>query len=169
MTTKRIGIVMGSDSDLPTMQETIDMLRELDIEFDVNVISCHRTPDRAHEYATQAESRYAVIIAGAGGAAHLGGVVAGITTVPVIGVPMHTSSLGGVDSLYSMLQMPGGVPVAVMAIGKSGARNAAIFAAEMLAVNDPALREKLKDYKKKMAEGVVEKDSAVRQKVGVSE
>jgi len=169
MSTKRVGVVMGSDSDLPTMQETIDTLREFGLDFDVDVISCHRTPSRAHEYASQAESRYAVIIAGAGGAAHLGGVMAGMTTVPVIGVPMHTSSLQGVDSLYSMLQMPGGVPVAVMGIGKSGARNAAVFAAEMLAASDPALRERLKEYKKKMADQVVKKDANVKNKLGMAE
>ena len=126
------------------------------------MISCHRTPDRAFRYARQAEKKgYAVIIGGAGGAAHLPGVLAALTTVPVIGVPMQTSALGGVDSLYSILQMPAGVPVATMAIGGAGARNAAIYAVEILALSNPALRKKLKAYKRKLAKEVEAKQKNV--------
>jgi len=151
----KVGIVMGSDSDWPTMEEAAKTLERFGIEYDVNVISCHRTPDRAFRFGREAEKKgYAVIIGGAGGAAHLPGVLAALTTVPVIGVPMETQALGGVDSLYSIVQMPGGVPVAAMAIGKAGARNAAIYAAEILAVSDSALRRKLKAYKRELSKQV---------------
>ena len=116
---------MGSDSDLDTMKEALNMLKEFGLEYDVEVMSCHRAPQRAFQYAAEAEKKgYGIIIAGAGGAAHLAGVLASLTTIPIIGVPIMTTGLGGLDSLYSMVQMPGGVPVATMAIGKAGAKNA---------------------------------------------
>ncbi|OOP55515.1 MAG: 5-(carboxyamino)imidazole ribonucleotide mutase [Candidatus Brocadia carolinensis] len=149
MTGKTIGIVMGSDSDLTTMKEAISVLKEFGVSFDVNVISAHRSPERAHAYAVEAEKQYDVIIAGAGGAAHLAGVIASLTPIPVIGVPMLTSGLGGLDSLLSMVQMPSGIPVPTMGIGRSGAVNAAILAIQIVSVSDPKLRQKLTVYKKK--------------------
>ena len=164
MAQPKVGVIMGSDSDWPTMQETVRTLRAFEIPFEVEVISAHRSPARAHEYATSAESRgLEVIIAAAGGAAHLAGVVAAWTTLPVIGVPMPTEALGGADSLWSMVQMPAGVPVATMAIGKPGAVNAAVLAAEILARRDEALRERLKAYRARLAERVAEKTQNVRQ------
>ena len=166
MNNRKVAVVMGSDSDFETMEATIDVLREFGIEFEVDVISAHRTPDRAHSFATEAEGNgIALIIAGAGGAAHLAGVLASLTPLPVIGVPMLTSSLGGVDSLYSTVQMPGGVPVASMGIGKAGAKNAGILAAQILALSDPALSEKVKEYKQKQAEQVAEKSAKVKETV----
>ncbi|MBV6517636.1 MAG: 5-(carboxyamino)imidazole ribonucleotide mutase [Candidatus Brocadia sp.] len=167
MTGKNIGIVMGSDSDLATMKEAINVLREFGVGFDVNVISAHRSPERAHSYATDAEKKYDVIIAGAGGAAHLAGVIASLTPIPVIGVPMLTPGLGGLDSLLSMVQMPSGVPVPTMGTGKSGAVNAALLAIQILSVSDPMLRQKLAVYKKKMADEVAKKDTAVRTEFGL--
>ncbi|MEW6358414.1 MAG: 5-(carboxyamino)imidazole ribonucleotide mutase [Planctomycetota bacterium] len=162
----KIGIVMGSDSDWPTMEETAKALDEFGVDYDVDVISAHRTPDKAHDYAANAEAKgYDVIIAGAGGAAHLAGVIASLTTLPVIGVPMQTSALGGVDSLYSTVQMPGGVPVACMGIGSSGARNAGIFAVQILSRAYPALRRKLASYKKDQAAAVVEKSKNLKQQI----
>lgn len=150
MAKKRIGIVMGSDSDLTIMKEAMNILKEFDVDFDVNIISAHRSPERAHSYATEAEEKYDVIIAGAGGAAHLAGVVASLTPIPVIGVPMPTSGLGGLDSLLSMVQMPSGIPVSTMAIGKSGAMNAAILAIQIVSLSDPKIRQKMVLYKKKL-------------------
>lgn len=167
MTGKTIGIVMGSDSDLATMKEAISILREFDVGFDVNVISAHRSPEKAHSYAVEAEKKYDVIIAGAGGAAHLAGVIASLTPLPVIGVPMLTSGLGGLDSLLSMVQMPAGIPVPTMGIGKSGAVNAAILAIQILSVSDPKLRQKLSVYKRKLADEVAKKDTAVRMEFGL--
>lgn len=167
MTGKTIGIVMGSDSDLATMKEAISVLREFEVGFDVNVISAHRSPERAHVYAVEAEKKYDVIIAGAGGAAHLAGVIASLTPLPVIGVPMLTSGLGGLDSLLSMVQMPSGIPVPTMGIGKSGAVNAAILAIQILSVSDPKLRQKLSVYKRKLADEVAKKDAAVRMEFGL--
>ncbi|ODS31547.1 MAG: phosphoribosylaminoimidazole carboxylase catalytic subunit [Candidatus Scalindua rubra] len=150
MPDKKIGIVMGSDSDLSTMQETLDVLNEFGVKFDVDVVSCHRSPQRAHKYAMNAEKKgYKVIIGGAGGAAHLAGVIASMTPVPVIGVPMLTPDLGGLDSLYSIVQMPAGVPVAAVGIGKAGAKNAAILAIQILSTSDKGLKKKIVDYKKK--------------------
>ncbi|NOZ21004.1 MAG: 5-(carboxyamino)imidazole ribonucleotide mutase [Planctomycetes bacterium] len=162
----KIGMVMGSDSDWPTMEETAKVLDEFGVDYDVDVISAHRTPDKAHEYAVNAEgSGYDVIIAGAGGAAHLAGVVASLTTLPVIGVPMLTTALGGVDSLYSTVQMPGGVPVASMGIGKSGAKNAGIFAVQILSTGYPALKKKLAKYKKDQAAAVAKKSKNLKQQL----
>ncbi|TVM04007.1 MAG: 5-(carboxyamino)imidazole ribonucleotide mutase [Candidatus Brocadia sp. WS118] len=167
MTSKTIGIVMGSDSDLATMKEAISVFKEFGVGFDVNVISAHRSPERAHAYAVEAEKKYDVIIAGAGGAAHLAGVIASLTPLPVIGVPMLTSGLGGLDSLLSMVQMPSGIPVSTMGIGKSGAVNAAILAIQIISVSDPKLRQKLAVYKKKLADEVAKKDKAVRMEFGL--
>ena len=158
-----VGIVMGSDSDWDTMKKAAETLTELGVPCEVDVVSAHRTPDRAHEYAATAEERgLRVIIAGAGGAAHLAGVLAAFTPLPVIGCPMKTSSLGGQDSLYSIVQMPSGIPVATMAIGDAGAKNAGIFAAQILAVSDEALRDRLKAYKKDMVVKVAEKSEKVK-------
>ncbi|MEW6289884.1 MAG: phosphoribosylamine--glycine ligase [Thermodesulfobacteriota bacterium] len=154
----QVGIVMGSDSDLPVMKAASDFLREIGIGCEMTVASAHRTPARAAEYATSARSRgLKVIIAGAGMAAHLAGVLAAHTTLPVIGVPIDSSSLNGLDSLLSTVQMPPGIPVATMGIGKSGAKNAAILASQILAVTDEKLARKLLDFKEEMARQVEEK------------
>jgi len=158
-----VGIVMGSDSDLPVMQEVSQTLDRFGITYEMKVISAHRTPDIAHQYAMKAEDHgLEVIIAGAGGAAHLAGVIASLTPLPVIGIPMETKSLGGMDSLLSIVQMPSGVPVATVAIGKAGARNAAILAAQILGVKYPELREKVKGYKREMAEEVRKKNVNIK-------
>lgn len=158
-----VGILIGSDSDLPAIEETMKILKNFEIPHELNVISAHRTPAAAHEYATTAESRgVEVIIAGAGAAAHLAGVIASLTPLPVIGVPMEGKYLGSMDALLSIAQMPGGIPVATMAIGKAGAKNAGILAAQILGVKDPAVREKVKAYKKTLAEEVENKNSKVR-------
>ena len=155
-----VGIVMGSDSDLPVMQKAADILDELGISYEMRIISAHREPDELIEYAKGAEDRgYKVIIAGAGKAAHLPGMCAAIFPLPVIGVPMKTSDLGGVDSLYSIVQMPTGIPVATVAIG--GAANAGILAAKMLSISDEGLRDKLKEYSAKMKAEVMAKDEAL--------
>jgi 5-(carboxyamino)imidazole ribonucleotide mutase len=167
MSNKKIGIIMGSDSDLTTMKEAISVLKEFEMDFDVNVISAHRSPERAQSYAVEADKKYDVIIAGAGGAAHLAGVIASFTHIPVIGVPMPTSWLGGLDSLLSMVQMPAGIPVPTMGIGKSGATNAALLAIQIMSVSDTKLRQKLVLYKKKLADEVAKKDKAVRTELGL--
>lgn len=148
---------MGSDSDLPIMSKAAKMLEDFGIEYEMKVISAHREPDVFVDYAKSAEERgIEVIIAGAGGAAHLPGMCAAMFPLPVIGVPIHTKALGGVDSLYSIVQMPSGIPVATVAI--DGAANAAILAAKMLSISDKALREKLLNYKEGLKEQVVAKD-----------
>lgn len=163
---KKIGVVMGSDSDLDTMKETLNTLKEFGLEYEVDVISCHRAPQRAFQYAADAEKKgYGIIIAGAGGAAHLAGVLAALTIIPVIGVPIMTQGLSGLDSLYSMVQMPGGVPVATMAIGRAGAKNAGVLAAQILAVADPDLRQKLLAYKKKLSDEVALKSSKIKKEL----
>jgi len=150
---KKIGIMMGSDSDLPVMKSACQVLEKLDVEYELTVISAHRTPERAREYALKAEEKgIGVIITAAGKAAHLPGVIAASTIVPVIGVPIRTSTLGGADSLYSMVQMPGGIPVATVAL--NGAKNAALLAVQMLATGDKEFREKLIQYRKDMQEDV---------------
>ena len=146
---KKIGIMMGSDSDLPVMKSACEVLEKLDVDYELKVISAHRTPERAREYALNAEKNgIGVIITGAGKAAHLPGVIAASTIVPVIGVPVRTSTLGGADSLYSMVQMPGGIPVATVAL--NGAKNAALLAVQMLATGDQQLKEKLIKYREEM-------------------
>lgn len=145
----KVGIVMGSDSDMAVMSKAADVLEELGVEFEMTIISAHREPDVFFEYAKSAESKgFKVIIAGAGMAAHLPGMCAAIFPMPVIGVPMHTTSLGGRDSLYSIVQMPSGIPVATVAI--NGGANAGILAAKILATSDPQLLERLKAYSEKM-------------------
>ena len=151
-----IGIVMGSDSDWPTMKKAADILNDFGISFEKKVVSAHRTPDLMAEYGLTARERgLKTIIAGAGGAAHLPGMLAAYTTLPVIGVPVQTSALGGVDSLYSIVQMPNGVPVATVAIGK--AANAALLALRVLSLEDPNIEEKLELYHQKMADDSIDK------------
>ena len=144
----KVGIVMGSDSDMPVMAKAADILEELGIDYEITIISAHREPDLFYEYAKNAEKKgFKVIIAGAGMAAHLPGMCAAIFPMPVIGIPMHTTSLGGRDSLYSIVQMPSGIPVATVAI--NGGANAGLLAAKILATSDPGLLEKLKAYAEK--------------------
>jgi 5-(carboxyamino)imidazole ribonucleotide mutase len=152
-----VGIIMGSRSDLETMREASVVLDELNVPYEMRVISAHRTPDAMFEYAESAERRgLAVIIAGAGGAAHLPGMTASKTLVPVIGVPVLSSTLNGLDSLLSIVQMPGGIPVATVAIGKAGAKNAGILAAQILGVQYPEVRESLAAYRMAMRQAVEE-------------
>ncbi|MBP7867718.1 MAG: 5-(carboxyamino)imidazole ribonucleotide mutase [Acidobacteria bacterium] len=160
MAEPRVGILMGSANDMDVMRECTDMLKKLGIAFEVEVASAHRTPDRTARYAESARSRgLRVLVAGAGAAAHLAGVVAAHTTLPVLGVPIDSSPLKGLDALLSTAQMPGGVPVAAMAIGKAGARNAAIFAAQVLATADPEVALRLHTLRDEMREAV-DKQSA---------
>lgn len=148
----KVGVIMGSTSDWETMKHACDVLDELEIPYEKKVVSAHRTPDWMFEYAEGAKEKgLQAIIAGAGGAAHLPGMVASKTLVPVIGVPVQSRALSGQDSLLSIVQMPGGVPVATMAIGKSGAMNAGLFAAELLAVHDDELYERLRNRRERMA------------------
>jgi 5-(carboxyamino)imidazole ribonucleotide mutase len=149
-----VAVVMGSKSDEPLMQPALDMLQELGIPFEVRVMSAHRTPEKTRDYAMKAQERgIEVIIAGAGAAAHLPGVLASWTMLPVIGVPLPTSDLKGVDSLLAMVQMPGGVPVAVVAIGSAGAKNSALLAAQMLGIKRAEVKEAYAAYRKKLAQG----------------
>ena len=156
--TGKVAIMMGSKSDMDIMQNCVDMLKKFGIKSDVLVLSAHRTPKQTIAFAGNARKKsYDVIIAAAGGAAHLAGVVAAHTTLPVIGVPVETKSLAGIDSLFSTVQMPSGIPVACMAIGKAGAINAAIFAVEILALGDKALKLKLDNHKDRLAQAVLKK------------
>ena len=158
----KVGIVMGSDSDMPVMAKAADILEKLGISYEMTIISAHREPDVFFEYAKNAESKgFKVIIAGAGKAAHLPGMCAAIFPMPVIGIPMKTSDLGGVDSLYSIVQMPSGIPVATVAI--NGGQNAGILAAKILATSDAALLQKLKDYTQSLKESVQEKDTRLQE------
>lgn len=155
-----VGIIMGSDSDMQTMQEAAFVMEEFRIPFEIKVVSAHRTPDDMAKYAKSAKARgLKVIIAGAGGAAHLPGMTAAYTTLPVIGVPVPSKTLNGVDSLYSIVQMPAGVPVATVAIGN--ARNAGLLAVQILALSDTALSAQLEDYRKKMAESSRQKNKSL--------
>lgn len=150
-----VGLVMGSDSDWPVVSKAHDTLNELGIAHEVRVISAHRTPETAHEYAATAKDRgLKVILAAAGGAAHLAGVLAASTILPVVGIPVPGGSLNGLDALLATVQMPSGIPVATVAVSSSGAVNAALLAAQMLALSDPELAEKLRARKKKLAEKV---------------
>ena len=156
-----VGIVMGSDSDMPVMAKAAEILDEFGISYEMHIISAHREPEEFFEYAKSAEEKgYKVIIAGAGKAAHLPGMCAAIFPMPVIGIPMKTSDLGGVDSLYSIVQMPSGIPVATVAI--NGGANAGILAAKILATSDAELLAKLKDYSAKLKDQVVEKDQKLQ-------
>lgn len=161
-----VGILMGSDTDYPVMSEAGRVLEKFGIAYEVEIVSAHRTPIRAHEYATTAAGRgLKVLIAAAGAAAHLAGVIAANTTLPVIGVPMGTSSLNGLDALLATVQMPGGIPVATMAIDKAGAINAAIFAAEILGTSDPGIAQKLIEHKEELARSVAEKNARLKQQL----
>jgi len=157
-----VSIVMGSDSDLEIMREAAKALEGFGIAYEMDITSAHRSPERTAEYARRAAERgFRVIIAGAGGAAHLAGVIAAHTTLPVIGVPIPSTPLNGLDSLLATVQMPAGIPVATVAIGKPGATNAGILAAEILGAADPALARKLAAHKEKLAKGVEEKSQAL--------
>lgn len=163
-----VGIIMGSDTDLPVMKEAAQTLKKFDVPFEIDITSAHRSPGRTSEYArTAIERGLKAIIVGAGGAAHLAGVVAAETTLPVIGVPMATTSLAGLDSLLAIVQMPGGVPVACTAIGSAGAVNAAVLAVEIIATSDAAMAQKLVEYKKELARKVIEKSEKVKREFQV--
>ena len=157
-----VGILMGSDSDWPVMRETVAVLKELGIAAEATVLSAHRTPERVSAYARAAQERgIKILIAGAGCAAHLAGALAASSSLPVIGVPLASGELNGVDALYATVQMPPGVPVATMAIGKAGARNAGIFAAQILATSDPGVRQALDKFRERMKKSVTEKAAKV--------
>jgi 5-(carboxyamino)imidazole ribonucleotide mutase len=158
-----VGIVMGSDSDWPKIKAAAAALDEFGVHYEVHVMSAHRTPENVREYATMAAARgLKVIIAAAGGAAHLAGVIASHTVLPVIGVPVPTELSGGLDSLLSIVQMPGDVPVATVGVGGGGPRNAGLLAVQILALGDPRLQDKLTAFKHKLVEKVVEKDNALQ-------
>ena len=164
MSNPQVSIVMGSDSDLEIMREAGKALEGFGIEYEIDVTSAHRSPDRTAEFARQAAKRgIRVIIAGAGGAAHLAGVIAAHTTLPVIGVPIPSTSLNGMDSLLSTVQMPAGIPVATVAIGKPGATNAGILAAQIIGVADAGIARKLDAHKEKLAQGVAEKSKKLKE------
>ncbi len=162
-----VSIVMGSHSDLETLKEASEVLKEFAVPHEMRVISAHRTPDAAREFGLSAQDRgVKLIIAGAGKAAHLAGVMASLTLVPVIGVPMATSDLGGLDSLLSTVQMPGGIPVATVAIGKAGARNAGLLAIAILALENPSLRARLAEYRAAMTREVQDADRKLQAEDG---
>jgi 5-(carboxyamino)imidazole ribonucleotide mutase len=159
-----VGIIMGSDSDLPVMKDAAELLEQMGIAYELTIVSAHRTPERLYEYAREAKQKdLKVIIAGAGGAAHLPGMVASMTTVPVVGVPVKTSTLSGVDSLYSIVQMPPGIPVATVAI--NGAKNAGILAAQMIGSFDPQINGNVQAYKDSLKE-MVEKKAEQLEEIG---
>jgi 5-(carboxyamino)imidazole ribonucleotide mutase len=161
-----VGIVMGSDTDYPVMSEAGKTLEKFGVPYEIEVVSAHRTPARAHEYATTAVARgLKVVIAAAGGAAHLAGVMAANTTLPVIGVPMATNTLGGLDALLATVQMPAGIPVASMAIDKAGAVNAAIFAAQILAASDSEMARKLVAHKEELVRSVAQKNARLKEQL----
>ena len=167
MSEKFVAVLMGSDSDLDTMQATLDTLDKLGVPWEVKITSAHRTPEATHAYVHDADERgCAVFIAAAGLAAHLAGTVAGLTLKPVIGVPMEAGPLKGQDALLSTVQMPGGIPVACVAIGRAGAKNAAYLAAQMMALSDSALAARLREERRENAEGVMAKDQALKEKLG---
>ena len=156
MESPKVGILMGSKSDAVIMRQAADVLDEFGVGYEMKVLSAHRTPEETRQYAESAEERgIDILIAGAGFAAHLGGVLAAHTTLPVLGVPLDPSALKGIDALYSTVQMPGGIPVATFTIGKAGAKNAALFAVQILSVSRPELRTKLKQYREKMRQEVL--------------
>jgi phosphoribosylaminoimidazole carboxylase PurE protein len=163
MTKPRIAVILGSDSDLPAMEEGLKVLKDFKVTFELKIMSAHRSPALVHDFAKSAEkSGIKVVIAAAGGAAHLAGVIASLTRLPVIGVPMETSSLNGMDSLFSTVQMPYGVPVATMAIGKSGARNASIFALQILGLTDKKIAGELNAFKKRLEADVIAKNKKLK-------
>jgi phosphoribosylaminoimidazole carboxylase PurE protein len=160
----RVGIIMGSDSDWPKIKSAADALREFGVEYEVRVMSAHRTPLVVAGYATEARQRgLRVIIAAAGGAAHLAGVVAAHTTLPVVGIPVPTEDLGGLDSLLSTVQMPGDVPVVSVAVGMGGPRNAGLFAVQILATSDANLAERLAEFKRRLADKIAAKDAQLQE------
>lgn len=157
-----VGILMGSDSDLPVMEAAAEVLRQFGVPFEMAILSAHRTPEQAARYAANAAERgLKVLIAGAGWAAHLAGVLASKTALPVIGVPIDSSPLHGMDALLATVQMPPGIPVATMAVGKGGARNAALFAVQILATADPVLAHRLQEHKADMAQGVLQRNEKI--------
>jgi 5-(carboxyamino)imidazole ribonucleotide mutase len=159
-----VAVLMGSDSDLPVMQGAVDVLRQFGIPVDVEVTSAHRSPDRTREVVRRAEERgVRLFIVGAGGAAHLAGTVAALTPLPVLGVPIASTSLGGIDALLSTVQMPAGIPVGTLAIGEAGARNAALLAIAALALSDDGLAERLADYRRDLAAGVEQKSRRLKE------
>ncbi len=161
-----VAVLMGSDSDLPTMQSTFDVLRQFDVPFEAKVTSAHRTPEATHAYVKDADRRGCVVfIAAAGMAAHLAGTVAGLTLNPVVGVPIDAGTLRGVDALLSTVQMPGGIPVASVAIGKAGAKNAGYLAAQILATSDPELRERLAAERRRNVETIAAKDVRLQERL----
>lgn len=161
-----VAILMGSDSDLPTMQTTLDTLAKLGVPYEVKITSAHRTPDATHDYVTDADKRGCGVFIGAAGlAAHLSGVVASLTIKPVIGVPMDGGPLKGQDALLSTVMMPGGIPVATVAIGKAGAKNAAYLAAQILAISDPELAARVQQERADNAAAVIAKDAELQQKL----
>lgn len=152
----RVGVIMGSRSDLPTMENAIEMLKRFGVDYEVKIVSAHRTPELMFEYAKSAKERgVKVIIAGAGGAAHLPGMVSSLTPLPVIGVPVQSKALSGLDSLLSIVQMPGGIPVGTVAIGNSGAKNAGILASEIIALIDEEVAEKVEKFRKEQRDEVL--------------
>jgi len=154
----KIGVIMGSQSDWTTMKNTVDVINSFSVPYELNIVSAHRTPDRLYEYAKLAEEKgIKIIIAGAGGAAHLPGMVASLTTLPVLGVPILSKAMKGIDSLLSIAQMPSGIPVGTLAIGQSGATNAGFLALQILAINDQSLAKKIKNYRIKQTDSVLEK------------
>jgi len=160
----QVGVVMGSDSDLPIVEEALQVLDEFGVPYEVKILSAHRSPDQTSAYAKSAAERgLRVILAAAGWAAHLGGVLAAETILPVIGIPVNSSPLQGLDALLATVQMPPGIPVATMAIGKGGAHNAALFAIQVLALQEPQLRDRLKQFKLRMAEDIVTRKSKRRE------
>ena len=154
---QKIAIVMGSQSDYSTMKDCVKILKSLKISFDVKIVSAHRTPKRLYEFAKKSETNYSIIIAGAGGSAHLPGMIAALTTVPVIGVPVESKKLKGLDSLLSIVQMPKGIPVGTVAIGKDGAINAALLAASIISNNNPVISKKLDSWRISQTKSVKKK------------
>jgi len=164
--TAKVAVIMGSDSDLPVVEGAVEVLEQFGVPFEVRVLSAHRSPQAVEQFAAQAEARgLQVLIAAAGGAAHLAGVIASRTTLPVIGLPIPTERMGGMDSLLSTVQMPAGVPVACMGLGESGARNAALLAVQILATADAGLRDALRRHKADMAAQVAAQDASVQEQV----
>ena len=162
----RVGIVMGSDSDWDKISGVVTVLDDFGVGYEAHVMSAHRTPDRVQKYASSAEERgLQVIIAAAGGAAHLAGVIASHTILPVIGIPVKTEVMGGLDSLLSTVQMPGDIPVATVGIGSGGARNAGLLVVQILALSEPELRNRLVAFKKKLVEKIAEKDEQLQQRI----
>lgn len=161
-----VAVVMGSDSDFDVVGKCIQTLEDFDIPYDARVCSAHRTPDQAHAFASTARLKgFRILIAAAGGAAHLAGVMASLTTIPVIGIPIQTPTLGGADSLYSTVQMPSGVPVATVSIGDAGAVNAALLAAEILALHDESLHDRIQSFRATMRRTVAEKNERLRERI----